>query len=339
MLVFLAAVVVGKVGAVTFGAFLTGQSVQTSVKSGMSLAQIGEFSFIIAGLGIATGATDNVLYSIAVAVSGITTLLTPWLIRAAQPTAAWIDRKLPRSLQTFVAVYGSWLEQLKANSAQRRGSPLRGHIRWMTVDAVVVAAVVISASLEMERLSGWAQSYVGVSPRFSKLLIVVAAAAVSAPFWIGMVRMARYLGFELADRVFPRTASESFDIAAAPRRLLVVTLQLAIVVLVGLPLVAITQPFVPLLQGAVVLILLLGLLTTSFWRGAANFTGHTKAAAQALAEALAQRTREGKAAGSAQEARGRRQHPLGHRIARAGAAGRRQSGGGQDAGRDQVARP
>ena len=49
----------------------------------MSLAQIGEFSFIIAGVGLATGATDRLLYSMAVAVSAITTLLTPWLIRAA----------------------------------------------------------------------------------------------------------------------------------------------------------------------------------------------------------------------------------------------------------------
>ena len=54
MIVFLAAVVVGKVVSVTFGAFLTGQSIQTAVKSGMSLAQIGEFSFIIAGIGVAT---------------------------------------------------------------------------------------------------------------------------------------------------------------------------------------------------------------------------------------------------------------------------------------------
>ena len=55
VLVFLVVVVVGKIASVTVGAFLTGQSVQTSVKTGMSLAQIGEFSFIIASVGVATG--------------------------------------------------------------------------------------------------------------------------------------------------------------------------------------------------------------------------------------------------------------------------------------------
>ena len=110
---FLALVVVGKVLAVSIGAFLTGQSVQTSLKTGISLARIGEFSFIIASIGAATDDTHKLLYTIAVAVSGITTLLTPWLIQAADPAAAYVDRKLPRSLQTFVALYGAWLEHLR----------------------------------------------------------------------------------------------------------------------------------------------------------------------------------------------------------------------------------
>ena len=58
----------------------------------MSLAQIGEFSFIIAGLGLTLGATRDVLSVVAVAVSALTTLSTPWLIRAAEPVAAFVDR-------------------------------------------------------------------------------------------------------------------------------------------------------------------------------------------------------------------------------------------------------
>ncbi len=72
VLIFLAIVVVGEIIAVTIGCFLTGLSVQTSVKTGMSLAQIGEFSFIIAGVGVATATKETLpkyqlLYSIAVA--------------------------------------------------------------------------------------------------------------------------------------------------------------------------------------------------------------------------------------------------------------------------------
>jgi CPA2 family monovalent cation:H+ antiporter-2 len=294
VVVFLVVVLGGKIVSVTLGAFLTGQSVQTSVKSGLSLAQIGEFSFIIAGLGVAMGAIDRLLYSMAVAVSAITTLLTPWLIQAAPTAAAWIDRKLPRSLQTFAALYASWIEQLGNRSAGGGTARVRAAVRWLIVDAIVVAAIVIGTAVEMSRMVALARSHLGVTDRALELMIAAGAALVSAPFWIGMVRVARYLGFELAARAFPTVATEQLDLAAAPRRLLVVTLQLAIVLVVGVPLVAITQPFLPAFRGAIVLSLLLLFLAFAFWRGASSFQGHARAGAEALAAALARQTRSGR---------------------------------------------
>jgi monovalent cation:H+ antiporter-2, CPA2 family len=295
VLIFLVVVVVGKIASVTLGAFLTGQSIQTSVKTGMSLAQIGEFSFIIAGVGMARGVTDNLLYSIAVAVSGITTLLTPWLIRAAPATAAWVDKKSPRALQTFGALYSSWLEQLRSGSADGQTNRIRRSVRWLIVDAILVAAIIIGASIEMERIADFVEDNLRVPERWTRVAVIAGAAILSAPFLIGLVRTARFFGFELAGRAFPVADAKSLDLAAAPRRLLVVTLQLAIVLLIGLPLVAITQPFVPPLRGAAVLLFVLLLLAFAFWRGAANFQGHTRAAAQALAESLTRQTREGRA--------------------------------------------
>ena len=223
VLVFAAIVVVGNLFAVTLGSFLTGQSVQTSVKTGMSLAQIGEFSFIIAGVGVTMASdadkpTYQLLYSIAVAVSGITTLLTPWLIRAAEPTAAIVDRELPRSLQTFVALYGTWLEKMRSSSADEHTNRVRQLVRWLVVDAIVVAAIVIGASLELDTISDWAQQQFQLSPNLSTAFVVAGAAFVSAPFWIGMVRVSRVLGFELASRVFPSASQEQTDLAAAPRQ-------------------------------------------------------------------------------------------------------------------------
>src|SRR5688572_630708 len=108
-----AIVIVGKVVAVTVGAFITGNGLRPSIQSGMSLAQIGEFSFIIAAVGLAAGATRGFLYPVAVAVSAITTLTTPWLIRAAEPAAMWVDRKMPRAMQTSVALYASWVDRIR----------------------------------------------------------------------------------------------------------------------------------------------------------------------------------------------------------------------------------
>lgn len=291
VLVFVALVLVGRISGVTIGTFLTGQSIQTSLKVGMSMAQIGEFSFIIVGVGLASGATDQLLYTIAVAVSSITTLLTPWLIRAAEPTAAWVDTKLPRSLQTFAALYASWLEQLRARRADSQPGRFRRAIRWLIVDAVVVAAIVIGASVEMDRIMTLATSRLKLEPSTVRWLVIGGAAALSAPFWIGLARMARYLGFELATLAFPTATREQLDLAAAPRRLLVVTLQLAIVLAIGVPLIAVTQPFLPPFRGAAVLLFVLLLLALAFWRGATNFQGHTRAAAEALAQLLARQTR------------------------------------------------
>ena len=298
VLSFVAAVVLGMSGSIMVSAFLTGQSAQTSVKTGLSLAQIGEFSFIIAEIGSRSGAIDRKLYSIAVAISAITTLLTPKLIGAAEPTAAWVDKKLPRALQTFAALYGSWLEQLGSGSGDGQAARIRRSIRWLVVDAVLVAAIIIGASMEMDRIADFVEDHLDVPERWTRVSVVAGAAILSAPFLIGLVRSARFLGFELAGRVFPAAEAKSLDLAAAPRRLLVVTLQLAIVLLIGLPLVAITQPFVPPLRGAAVLLFVLLLLAFAFWRGAANLQGHTRAAAQALAESLTRQTREGRATGT-----------------------------------------
>ena len=142
-------------------------------------------------------------------------------------------------------------------SVDENTNRIRQLVRWLVVDAVVVAAIIIGASLELDTISNWAQQQFQLSPNMSTAFVVAAAAIVSAPFWIGMVRVSRVLGFELANRVFPDVSLEKLDMAAAPRKLLVVTLQLAIVLLVGIPLVAITQPFVPTLRGAAVLVFLL----------------------------------------------------------------------------------
>src|SRR5688500_15397307 len=78
-------VITGKAVAVTAGSFITGNGLRHSIQSGMSLAQIGEFSFIIAGVGLAAGLISPFIYPVAVAVSAITTLVTPWLIRGSEP--------------------------------------------------------------------------------------------------------------------------------------------------------------------------------------------------------------------------------------------------------------
>ncbi|MCR5131851.1 MAG: cation:proton antiporter [Prevotella sp.] len=75
---------------------LSGQPLKTAMRCGFSMAQIGEFAFIIASLGLSLGVISDFLYPVVVAVSVITTFLTPYMIRAAEPCYNIIEKKLPK---------------------------------------------------------------------------------------------------------------------------------------------------------------------------------------------------------------------------------------------------
>ncbi|WP_375771120.1 cation:proton antiporter [Archangium gephyra] len=281
-------VILGKLVGVSLGVFLTGNGTRTAVQSGMSLAQIGEFSFIIAGLGLTLNATGQFLYPVAVAVSALTTLTTPFLIRASGPVANLVDRKLPKPLQTFAALYGSWVEGLRAAPPQKTtGARLRRTLRLLLLDAALLAALVIGTSVFLERLTTTLESRGGMGASVARLIVIGLASALAVPFLVGIVRLARGLGMLLADLALPPGAEGKLDRAAAPRRALVVTLQLGSLLLVGVPLLALTQPFLPGFQGAAVLLIQLVVLAVGFWRSATNLQGHVRAGSQVIVSALA----------------------------------------------------
>ena len=89
------------------GVLLSGQPLKTSMQSGFSLAQIGEFAFIIAALGYSLGVMSDFIYPVIVSISIITTFTTPYFIRLANPFYEWINPKLPINLKTFLENYAS----------------------------------------------------------------------------------------------------------------------------------------------------------------------------------------------------------------------------------------
>ncbi len=272
-------VIVGKTVNVALGTFLTNGNTRRAVQAGMSLSQIGEFSFILAGLGLSLAATRGFLYPVAATVSAITTLSTAWLVRASGPVASWVDRRLPRRVQTFTTLYASWLEQLRERPKRSNGVARR--VRLLLLDAIVLTAVIIGAAL------AWRQAQV---PWWAP---VTAAVALGLPLLIGVARMAQRLGAELAEAALPKREDGKLDLAEAPRRAFVVTLQVAIVLTVALPVMALTQPFLPQFPGPLVLVLVLGVFAVAFWRSTTNLEGHVRAGSEALVEALVARGRLG----------------------------------------------
>ena len=103
-------VIVGQCFFATVGVLLSGQPLKTAVQSGLSLTQIGEFSFIIASLGVTLGVTSDFLYPIVVAVSVITIFLTPYMIRLADPAYDFLYRHLPEKTRSFLNNYAESAE-------------------------------------------------------------------------------------------------------------------------------------------------------------------------------------------------------------------------------------
>lgn len=149
ILVLTSVVLFGKFFNCTLGGLLTGQGVKTSVQMGMSLAQIGEFAFMVALIYISTtGDAASPMYQIVVAVSLLTTLLNPLLLKWSEAAGTWIDAHLPERLHAWHRSYRSFL--IRAETAKGESSTMRrikGNVVALVVFALLNFVVALAGSM------------------------------------------------------------------------------------------------------------------------------------------------------------------------------------------------
>jgi monovalent cation:H+ antiporter-2, CPA2 family len=169
--------IVGKFLSSMLGSLISGTSLRHSVQVGMSLAQIGEFSFIIATLGLKLKVTSPFLYPIAVAVSAITTFTTPYLIKSADPLCRWLEKILPKGAQDFIEKYQSAIQSEGVRSGI--ASLLWKAIGWrILVNTIIVTAIF----LFVEKIAHkWVVEIIG-TVFLSSLLLTLGALAAAGPF-------------------------------------------------------------------------------------------------------------------------------------------------------------
>lgn len=159
-IVFLTVVViVGQIFYGTLGFLVSGQNLKIALQSSFSLAQIGEFAFIIASLGLSMGVTSSFLYPVAVAVSVVTTFTTPFIIRLSDPAYHWINRLIPKRMKALLARYSAGSQTV--NSEREWMSLLKKSLLNMFIYCVLLGGVVwISSSYYSpfveERFEGFA---------------------------------------------------------------------------------------------------------------------------------------------------------------------------------------
>jgi CPA2 family monovalent cation:H+ antiporter-2 len=133
------------VGQAVFGSFsfmLGGESLKSAMRCGFSMAQIGEFSFIIASLGLSLGVISDFLYPVVVAVSVITTFLTPYMIRLATPAYSAIEHKLPTRLIRL-------LNQLSVSHPNSQKENLWKRLLTQMAMNTIVYSILSSAAIAM----------------------------------------------------------------------------------------------------------------------------------------------------------------------------------------------
>ncbi len=132
---------VGKALSSTLGALISGQPLKTSVQAGMSLSQIGEFSFIIATLGLSLKVTSPFLYPIAVAVSAVTTFTTPYMIKLSGPFYEKLNQWLPKSWIAALTRYSNRSQRIKDSTDFQK--LIRVYIMNSVLLSVVIVAIIL----------------------------------------------------------------------------------------------------------------------------------------------------------------------------------------------------
>jgi monovalent cation:H+ antiporter-2, CPA2 family len=282
----------GKLVGVTSGVFLAGYGTRDSIRAGMNMAQIGEFSFVIAGLGAVYASASSELYAVAVAVATVTAFTTPLMAARADAVASWVDRRLPHPVQTVATLYSSWVELLVAPKPP--GGPAAHRKRlvgFLLLDAAGVTAAIIGTSVVYRRLPEWLGPERGTSLEF-RAMVLGLGALLALPFAVALVRTMRRLAQELAESALPKPA-KGVDQGYAPRRSLMVTLQIGMVVALAVPITLLTLPFVPPFGILGVIAVYLLVLGVGFWRTATDLDKHTRAGAELVVHVLAKQGHSG----------------------------------------------
>ena len=129
----------GKMFSSALGALIAGQPLKQSVQVGMSMAQIGEFAFIVATLGLSLGVISDFLFPVAVGVSAITTFTTPYLIKFSEPFYNWLVKVIPPKYIARINKYSSNTQNIQAETSWQ--TILKNYGRIIVINGIIIIAI------------------------------------------------------------------------------------------------------------------------------------------------------------------------------------------------------
>jgi CPA2 family monovalent cation:H+ antiporter-2 len=264
IVVITVAVVLGKMLSCGMGAFIAGNDGRTSLRVGMGLSQIGEFSFIIAALGMTLQVTSDFLYPVAVAVSAITTLLTPYLIRGADPLSLKLAKVVPRRLARVLSLYGEWLRSIQPHGeGALLASMIRRILLQVGVNLALVVAIFFSGGYFAARIGEYLGAWISDVGQ-QKALIWGAALLLSLPFLIAAYRKLKALSMLLAEMgVKPEMAGRHTQ---RVRRVIAEVIPLLSLLVIFLLLSALSASILPTSELLVLIVVVAAGVAALLWR-------------------------------------------------------------------------
>jgi CPA2 family monovalent cation:H+ antiporter-2 len=199
VLVISLVVIIGQVNSAALGCFIAGKDMKTSVKVGMGLGQIGEFSFIIAALGLTLGVTSDFIYPIAVAVSALTIFSTPYSIRHSDKVYLFLEKITPSPLRRTMEVYNAWINEPSRVSHNKIGRKILRKISMqVSINLLIVTGIFITFVFLHKRISSFLQNYLG-DFEVTKALLWITAMIISFPFLIAVWKKTQAAGMVIAE--------------------------------------------------------------------------------------------------------------------------------------------
>jgi CPA2 family monovalent cation:H+ antiporter-2 len=181
----------GKLFSTTLGALLSGQPLKQSIQVGMSMAQIGEFAFIVATLGLSLGVISNFLFPVAVGASAITTFTTPYLIRYSNSFYNVLVKFLPARWVDRLNSYSSNTQSIQADSDWK--VVLKAYVRIAVVNGVILLALFL---LSTNFLQPYAKEKI-TDENVRMFVVLLVSIALAAPFiWAFMAKRPNNMAYK-----------------------------------------------------------------------------------------------------------------------------------------------
>lgn len=242
----------GKIAGCTIGLFMTGTPAALSLRVGLNMAQLGEFAFVVAGVGVALGMGSEFLFPIVVTVSVLNAVIRPYLVGRAEFLADALYRATPEPVRVALGSYNRWLAAARHHRKSSAGSRFAVNLLLqLALNATLVAALFLAAGYLENRFPppGW----LGVADGTlgEGVLYWFCAMLACMPLLVASHRKFEALGMLLADMAIPSAMNR----AATLRPLLARMLHVAGSVVMGGILVASSTALLP---GWPTLLLLLG---------------------------------------------------------------------------------